>query len=276
MDRRQKKRILIFLLVPVLAVILFITDDLLIRVITIILIVIYVAFIIFLRDSVRFQGGYSISEEEKDQESLSASPSEYEESFKIISKSKDVEVITDETYTPDYSHTKTTLKPPDLKEKFEEIAYEQLPKGVGHDEQFAFVLEKMLTVIKEAYNAHTAIFFWYNKKKEKLTVEKYVSVSEDLTRRKFDIEDDILSKIVQSGEPELLSEIPPAAETDVIRYYSTPQSIRSFVGVPLFYDKTLIAIIAVDSKDEDAFGIETIYALGRFVLVITMIISIFE
>jgi len=262
--------------VPVLAVILFITDDLLIRVITIILIVIYVAFIIFLRDSVRFQGGYSISEEDEDQESLSASPSEYEESFKIVSKSKDVEVITDETYTPDFSHTKTTLKPPDLKEKFEEIAYEQLPKGVGHDEQFTFVLEKMLTVIKEAYNAHTAIFFWYNQKKEKLTVEKFVSVSEDIERRKFDIEDDILSKIVQSGEPELLSEIPSTAETDVIRYYSTAQSIRSFVGVPLFYDKTLIAIIAVDSKDEDAFGIETIYALGRFVRVITMIISIFE
>ena len=85
----------------------------------------------------------------------------------------------------------------------------------------------------------------------------------------IDIEDDILSKIVQSGEPELLSEIPSTAETDVIRYYSTAQSIRSFVGVPLFYDKTLIAIIAVDSKDEDAFGIETIYALGRFVRVIT-------
>lgn len=276
MDRRQKKRILIFLLVPVLAVILFITDDLLIRVITIILIIIYVAFIIFLRDSVRFQGGYSISEEDEELEKVSPSPSEFEESFKIVSKAKDVEVITDETYSPDFSYSKTTLKPPDLKEKFEEIAFEQLPKGVGHDEQFAFVLEKMLTVIKEAYNANTAIFFWYNQKKEKLTVEKYVSVSEDITNRKFDIEDDILSKIVQSGEPELLSEIPPAGETDIIRYYSTAQSIRSFVGVPLFYDKTLIAIIAVDSKDEDAFGIETIYALGRFVRVITMIISIFE
>jgi diguanylate cyclase (GGDEF)-like protein len=275
MDRRQKKRILIFLLVPVLAAILFITDDLLIRVITIILIVIYVAFIIFLRDSVRFQGGYSISEDE-DLESISESPPGYEESFKIVSKTKDVEVITDETYTPDFSQTKTTLIPPDLKEKFEEIAYEQLPSGVGHDEQFSFVLEKMLTVIKDAYNAHTAIFFWHNQKKEKLTVEKYVSVSEDIKHRKFDIEDDILSKIVQSGEPELLSEIPSTAETDVIRYYSTAQSIRSFVGVPLFYDKTLIAIIAVDSKDEDAFGIETIYALGRFVRVITMIISIFE
>lgn len=276
MDRRQRKRILIFLLVPVLAVILFITDDLLIRVITIILIIIYVAFIIFLRDSVRFQGGYTISEEEEDLDKLAPPPSDYEESFKIISKNKEIEVIDDESYTPDFSHTKTPLKPPDMKEKFEEIVYEQLPKGVGQDEQFAFVLDKILTVIKEAYNANTAIFFWYNQKKEKLTVEKFVSVSEEIKKQKFDIEDDILSKIVQSGEPELLSEIPGTAETDVIRYYSSAQGIRSFVGVPLFYDKTLIAILAVDSKDEDAFGIETIYALGRFVRVITMVISIFE
>jgi diguanylate cyclase (GGDEF)-like protein len=134
----------------------------------------------------------------------------------------------------------------------------------------------MLTVIKESYNAYTAIFFWYNKKKEKLSVEKFISDSNEISRRKFDVEDDILSKIIEKGEPELLSQISPAAEADVIRYYNSPQGIKSFVGVPLFFDKSLIAIIAVDSKVEDAFGIETIYALGRFVRVITMIISIFE
>lgn len=276
MNRRQRKRILIFLFVPVLATILFITDDLLIRVITLILIIIYFAFIIFLRDSVRFQGGYTISEEDEDFGDLTTPTSGFEESFKIVSKNKEVEVIDESSYSPDFSGTKVELKPPDLKQKFEEIAFEELPQGVGHDEQFSFVLDKMLTVIKEAYNAHTAIFFWYNEKKEKLTVERFVSVSEDITKTKFDIEDDILSKIVQSGEPELLSEIPPTAETDVIRYYSSEQNIRSFVGVPLFYDKTLIAILAVDSKEQDAFGIETIYALGRFIRVITLLITIFE
>ena len=134
----------------------------------------------------------------------------------------------------------------------------------------------MLAVIKEAYSAHTAIFFWYNKRKEKLTIEKYLSNSNEVANRKFDIEDDILSKIVEKGEPELLSDISPAAEADVIRYYTAPQAIRSFVGVPLFYEKSLIAIIAVDSKMNDAFGIETIYSLGRFVRVITMLITIFE
>jgi diguanylate cyclase (GGDEF)-like protein len=276
MDRRQKKRILIFSLVPVLAAILFLTDDPVIRLITIAVIIIYVAFIIFLRDSIRFDRSFSSLEDEEEAPDLIGEPKhDFEDSFKIISGNKP-EIITADNYVPEYHTSKTTLKPPDLKERFEEIANEELPEEVGHDGQFGFVLEKMLTVIKEAYAANTAVFFWYNKKKEKLSIEKYVSSSEELVNRKLDLEDDILSKIVQNGEPELLSDISPAAEADVIRYYSTVQGIRSFVGVPLFYDKSLIAIIAVDSKVGDAFGIETIYALGRFVRVITMIISIFE
>ena len=279
MDRRQRKRLLIFLVVPLLAAVLFITDDLIIRVITIGLIVIYVAFIIFLRDSIKFEGPYvtkDLDEEELASPLEEGAHGDFDDSFEIVSKNKNIEVITAENYSPNFRVPKTTLKPPDLKERFEEIANESLPGEVGHDGQFSFVLEKMLAVIKEAYVANTAIFFWYNKKKEKLTVEKFVSNSTEISTRKFDIEDDILSKIVQKGEPELLSDISPAAESDVIRYYDSPQGIRSFVGVPLFYDKSLIAIIAVDAKVSDAFGIETIYALGRFVRVITMIITIFE
>ncbi len=277
MNRRQRKRILIFLLIPLLAVILFITDDLVIRVITIILMIIYVAFIIFLRDSIRFDGRYSISEEDEDiDDQFSAPSSDVDESFKIISKSKNVEVITADNYQPELKTSKTTLKPPDLKEKFEEIANESLPPELGHNGQFGFVLEKILTVIKEAYGAHTALFFWYNKRKEKLTIEKFISSCDQVTKSKLDIEDDILSKIVQRSEPELLTDISPAAEADVIRYYDLPQGIRSFVGAPIYYDNSLIAILAVDSKVGDQFGIETIYSIGRFVRVITMIVQIFE
>lgn len=265
------------MVVPLLAGILFITDDLIVRIIILSLMLIYVAFIIFLRDSVHFDNYFSKDViEDFDDKTDSDFNKHYDDSFEIVSKNKSVDVITAENYSPAYRHSKNTHKPPDLKEKFEEIANEKLPEEVGHDGQFTFVLEKMLTVIKESYNAYTAIFFWYNRKKEKLSVERFISDSNEISRRKFDVEDDILSKIIEKGEPELLSQISPAAEADVIRYYNSPQGIKSFVGVPLFFDKSLIAIIAVDSKVEDAFGIETIYALGRFVRVITMIISIFE
>ncbi|RPI72856.1 MAG: hypothetical protein EHM47_07350, partial [Ignavibacteriales bacterium] len=67
MDRKQRKRLIIFSLVPLLAVILFLTDDIVIRIITIALIVVYVAFIIFLRDSLKFGKDYiSDYDDEKD------------------------------------------------------------------------------------------------------------------------------------------------------------------------------------------------------------------
>ncbi|MDR3668728.1 MAG: GAF domain-containing protein [Ignavibacteriaceae bacterium] len=254
---------------------MFITDDVTIRVIALAVIIIYVAFIIFFRDTSRFDKTFLRNNDEDLTEPVGDQET-FNESFEIVSRTKNIDLITAENYTPEFRLSKTTLKPPDLKERFEEIANESLPGGVGNDGQFTFVLEKMLAVIKEAYAANSAIFFWYNKKKEKLTIEKYISNSADFSNRKFDIEDDILSKIVQKGEPELLSDITSAAEADVIRYYNSPQNIKSFVGVPLFYDKNLIAIIAIDSKADDAFGIETIFSLGRFVRLITMLINIFE
>jgi len=277
LDKRQRKRILIFLVIPILAAGLFISDDLTFRLIIIALLVIYVAFIIFLRDSVRFSGGYSISESEDTiPDTAPTQRSEFEESFKIVSKNKNVVVITEENYKPEYGVSKTTLKPPDLKERFDEIVKETLPPGIGHDEQFGFVVERMLNVMAELYNAHSVIYFWHNKKKEKLIIEKFISSSNHLTKRKFDLEDDVLSKIVETGEPELLTDISRAAEADVIRYYDSPQGIRSFAGAPVFYNEELIAILAIDSKVEDAFGIETIYSLGRFIRLITMLIGIFE
>ncbi len=275
MDRRQKKRLFIFLFVPLLAVVAFITDDLTLRILALSLIIIFFAFIIFFRDSSKFDKNFLRRTTEDEPEPL-PELEHFDESFKIVSPVKNIEVITADNYRPNFKLPKTSLKPPDLKEKFDEIVNESLPEGIGNDGQFAFVLEKMLTVIKEAYSANTAIFFWYNKKKEKLSIEKYISNSLELTKQKLDIEDDILSKIVQKGEPELLNDISSAAEADVIRYYNAPQQIRSFVGVPLFYDKNLIAIIAIDSKMEDAFGIETIFSLGRFVRLITILIAIFE
>lgn len=277
-DRRQRRRFLIFLVVPALAGVLLLADDLTVRIIALALIIIYVAFIIFLRDSLKFQGNYIDNNYEDSllDDDYTAETKSYDDSFKIVGKNINPEVVVSSSYPMDGKTPKTTLKPPDLKERFKEIANEELPREVGHGGQFSFALEKILNVIKEVYYAHSVVFFWYNHKKEKFSIDKFVSNSCDISQRKFDLEDDILSKIVQKGEPELLTDISTIAETDVIRYYENKQGIRSFVGVPIFYDKALIAIIALDSKVEDAFGIETIFTLGRFVRVITMIISIFE
>ncbi|MCZ7613732.1 MAG: hypothetical protein M5T52_09375 [Ignavibacteriaceae bacterium] len=78
---------------------------------------------------------------------------------------------------------------------------------------------------------HTLLYiFSTTRKKEKLIIEKCISSSNQLTKRKFDIEDDVLSKIVENGEPELLTDISRTAEADVIRYYDAPQGIKKFCG----------------------------------------------
>ncbi len=74
----------------------------------------------------------------------------------------------------------------------------------------------------------------------------------------------------------MLADIKPTAEDDVIRYYDTKQGIKSFVGVPMFHNNEITGILALDSKDFDAFTIQTIYALGRFVRLLSILITIFE
>ena len=95
MDRRQRKRILIFLVVLLLSVVVFLTDDLTIRLITLAVIIIYIAFIIFLRDSVRFSGGYSIADsDDSDLTGPVSGSSGLEESF------NDQQIVFDLVYNP--------------------------------------------------------------------------------------------------------------------------------------------------------------------------------
>ncbi len=278
-----RKRIFIFLFIPILVVIPFFTDDLTLKIISGVILLVYAGFIIFLRDSMRSGAVDTDIDLQSDlfEEEDAIVKDRYEtdagEDFKIISPTKNIEVITADNFSTSINRgNKDLFKPPDFKQNFEKIVHEELPEDVNHDEQFGFVLEKILNVVKDAFMAHTAAFFWYNKNRKRLTLERYVTSSSQITQQKFDLEDDILGKIVQKEEPELLTDISSNAEIDVIRYYSAPQGIKSFVGVPLFYGKSLTGILVLDSKVNDAFGIEQVYALGRIVRVISIIITLFE
>ncbi|PKL82518.1 MAG: diguanylate cyclase [Ignavibacteriae bacterium HGW-Ignavibacteriae-3] len=276
-----KKRVFIFLFIPILIAVPFFTDDFILKVISGVVLLIYAGFIIFLRDSL--QSGI-VEEtyqpdlfEDGDFSKNGAHETDPGEGFDIISATKNIEIITSENFGTSVNRGKQDFfKPADFKTNYQKIASEELPEDVNHDEQFGFVLEKMLNVVKDAYMAHTAAFFWYNKNRKRLTLERFVTSSTQIKQQKFDLEDDILGKIVQKEEPELLTEIAANAEIDVIRYYASPQGIKSFIGVPLFYGKHLTGILVLDSKVNDAFGIEQVYSLGRIVRVISIIISLFE
>lgn len=275
MNKRNRNRIITFLLVPIIVALSFLAEDLLIKIILIFFLVVYVALIIFLRDSFRIDRKFEIDEIDVTDD-LKNSSYDDESEFQIISRNKKIETTTSSSINASFQLTHEKLIPPDLKIRFDEIVNEPISSDLDSGGKFSFALEKILAVINDVFHSHTVIFFWYDKKSKRLSTNKFISKSNDILLRKFELEDDILSKIIQTNEPQLLSDILPTAELDNIRYYEKPQGIKCFVGVPLFYEGDLIAILALDSKVGDAYGIETIFSLGRFIRVITLIIQIFD
>jgi len=286
----QKKRLLTFVVLAVLLIIPFVTESKVLKIMSVIITVIYVGFIIFLRkadekslDINTLLGGdtpkVSDTTEDGFEEPIKKGyDTDFGEEIKII-KGGSFEYINDENYS-NFKFTppsnKDFFKPPELKETYFNIASEVIPADLKNSEPFDFVLEQVLGIIKEIYNAHTAIFFFYDEKKEKLIMERSVSNSNEISNRKFIIEDDVLSKVVKNQEPEILVDIPATVEADIIRYYLSPQGIKSIVAVPLFFNGRLSGVLAIDSKNSDNYGVETIYQLGRYVKIISYFIELFE
>ena len=106
LTEKYKKRVLIFVFIPILIAITFLTDDLLLRIISAVILAIYAGFIIFLRDSGKnaeieklVEDDNIINDSHSDYDYQKVIPDEGEE-FKIISPNKNLEVITADDFTP--------------------------------------------------------------------------------------------------------------------------------------------------------------------------------
>jgi diguanylate cyclase (GGDEF)-like protein len=148
--------------------------------------------------------------------------------------------------------------------------------------EFDFLLNKVLVLIKELVFAHSVVFFWANREKNQMVVEERVTDSKNfMTTRRFPMGHDLVSKVAASGMPEFLAEVNPLTEKELIPYYETPDHVRSFAAVPVFFSKNPtasvpeqpVAVIAVDSLEEDVFGSETVTTLGQFTKLISALIK---
>ncbi len=170
----------------------------------------------------------------------------------------------------------TPLIPKDLNEQFRQIIFEPIPGSSSVEGQFNFILEKILDVIKHVFLAHSAIFFWYRKDKGQIIFHNFSSDEANLQKIKYHLGSDIISKVIISGNPNYTCNINSNVEGDLIKYYHNPIGIKSIAAVPVYLNEKVIGVLAVDSKSEDAFGPETIYTLGKFVRMITLILSIYD
>ncbi len=148
--------------------------------------------------------------------------------------------------------------------------------------EFDFLLGKVLRVIKEVLFAHTVAFFWANQEKRQMVLEARATESPlFFTTRRFPMGDDLVSSVALKGKPEFITEVNPVSETEMLPYYMKPASVKSFIGVPVYFSKKAddpmgkhpVAVIAVDSKAADDFGPETLRLLGQFTKLISALIK---
>ncbi|MDP1676554.1 MAG: diguanylate cyclase [Bacteroidota bacterium] len=144
--------------------------------------------------------------------------------------------------------------------------------------EFTNLLLKVLAIVKEVCFAHSVTFFWVKTETRQLIVEGKISDSDAFTQdRKISLGLDVVSKIGLNGQPQIVNNILPETERDVLCYYKNLQGVKSFVGVPIFYAgdssaQSPIAVLAVDSKAEDAYGDETFAILSHTATLISSLL----
>lgn len=139
--------------------------------------------------------------------------------------------------------------------------------------EFHSILHKLLELVQEVLFANTAVLFWVNKERQLLAVADKVTSANAFTKElRLPIGNDVISRIALSGKPEIISEINPVAQVDVIPYYDEPAGVKSLIGVPIFFRDDVIAVLAADSLTDEGFGRETVPLLGNFTRLLTAII----
>lgn len=132
--------------------------------------------------------------------------------------------------------------------------------------EFASFVSRALMVIRSMASTTTAAFLIVNLEKDELILETFVTDTPDsITENpKIRIGADIISQIVLSGKPEILTEINPAAELDLIPYYKKSVGVSSFIGLPVFYKNSVIGVLCADTDIPDAYDSVTVGFLGHF------------
>jgi diguanylate cyclase (GGDEF)-like protein len=140
--------------------------------------------------------------------------------------------------------------------------------------EFDFLLTKVLSVAKEVLFAHTVALFWANRDKHQMVLESVVTDSESfMSGRRFGIEGDVVSRIALTSKPEILTQVNPISEKEMLRYYDQVDFVKSFIGAPVFFNQNLVAVLAADSRVEDAYGAETLSLMGQFTKLISALLK---
>lgn len=142
-------------------------------------------------------------------------------------------------------------------------------------QEFEYCIKRILSAIKSVGSIGTTALFMVNKSSNEYKLDAYsTNLSEDkvTNKKKFAIRNDIISQIIINSKPEILSEINPNSELEIIPYYVEKVGISSFIGVPIFYREEIIGILTADSEYADGFDAATVNYFSHFTRLIAILI----
>lgn len=131
-------------------------------------------------------------------------------------------------------------------------------------------LTDVLKIIPAVTNTQTAVFFLFNSSKNLLLLQSVITEHQELIdrERKYFLNGDLLSQILRSAQPEIITNLNPHSIKDLIPYYLTNVEVGSFIGIPVFNNRKIVGLLCADSKIENAYNEYTV----NFLLYLSKII----
>jgi len=138
--------------------------------------------------------------------------------------------------------------------------------GMEPRKEFEYLLTRVLKIARGVTNTKTAIFILVNSDRKELIIEAFDSdvPGSIAARRRIPFGNDIVSQISKNMKPEILTEISPSAELDLIPYYTKSVGVASFFGMPVFFNNSIIGVLCVDSEDTSSYDTSIVGLFGNF------------
>lgn len=141
--------------------------------------------------------------------------------------------------------------------------------------EFDHLLSRVLMAIRSVIDARTAGYAWINHEKQQLVIESYVTETKEqfTSQRKLPFGNDVITQIALSGKPEILTDIHPSSELDLLNYYTSNAKTMSFIGVPVYFNGMVIGVLFADSDQQDAYDALSVGFLGHFTKLIAGLVQ---
>jgi diguanylate cyclase (GGDEF)-like protein len=141
--------------------------------------------------------------------------------------------------------------------------------------EFEYCINRILNAIKSVGSIGTTALFMVNHQNNRYKLDSFSTnfPNDKITeKKKFDFGNDIISQIIKNSKPEILSEINPNSETELITYYNDKVGISSFIGVPIYYREEIIGVLTADSENADGFDASTVNYFSHFTRLIAILL----